>query len=71
MKSRQIFGGGGGEAQMSSCIRIRPVGTELFHADGQTDMMKLIVDFAILRSPNSSSVQSLEFVLHYAVVTFS
>ena len=24
-------------------MKIRPVGTELFHADGQTDMTKLIV----------------------------
>ena len=47
------------------------MGTELFHADGQTDMTKLILDFVILRSPNNSSVQSLELILHYAVVTFS
>jgi len=26
-------------------MKIRRVGTELFHADGQTDMMKLIVAF--------------------------
>ena len=26
-------------------MKIRPVGAELFHADGQTDMMKLIVAF--------------------------
>jgi hypothetical protein len=25
-------------------MKIRPVGAELFHADGWTDMMKLIVD---------------------------
>jgi hypothetical protein len=36
-------------------MKIRPVGDELFHAggrtDGQTDMTKLIVAFAILRTP--------------------
>jgi len=26
-------------------MKIRPVGEELFHADGQTDMMNLIVTF--------------------------
>ena len=26
-------------------MQIRPVGEKLFHADGQTDMTKLIVDF--------------------------
>jgi len=26
-------------------MNIRPVGAELLHADGRTDMMKLIVDF--------------------------
>ena len=26
-------------------MTIRPVGAELFHADGRTDMTKLIVDF--------------------------
>jgi hypothetical protein len=30
---------------MSSFIKIRPVGVELFHADGQTYMTKLIVAF--------------------------
>ena len=33
------------KAQVSNFIKIRPVGTELFHADGQTDMTKLIVAF--------------------------
>ena len=31
--------------QISNFVNIRPVGTELFHADGQTDMTKLIVTF--------------------------
>ena len=31
--------------QISNFMKIRPVGNELFHADGQTDMTKLIVTF--------------------------
>jgi hypothetical protein len=30
---------------MPNFIKIRPVGAELFHADGQTDMTKLLVAF--------------------------
>jgi len=30
---------------MSNFIKLRPVGAELFHADGQTDMTKLILAF--------------------------
>jgi hypothetical protein len=32
-------------AQVSSFIKIRPVGAEVFHAEGRTDMKKLIVAF--------------------------
>ena len=38
------------QTQISSFLKIRPVGTELFHADGRTDTMKLIV--AILNFTN-------------------
>ena len=31
--------------QIPNFIKIRPVGAELFHADGQTDKTKLIVAF--------------------------
>jgi len=31
--------------QLSKFISVCPVGAELFHADGQTDMAKLIVAF--------------------------
>jgi len=31
--------------KISNFMKIRPVGAELFHADGQTDMTKLIVAF--------------------------
>jgi hypothetical protein len=40
--SRQIFGKRG---QIPSSIKIRPVGAELFLADGQTDMTQLTVAF--------------------------
>ena len=43
--SRQIFEK---KAQISSLIKIHPVGAELFHADGQTDMTKLTVAFCNL-----------------------
>jgi hypothetical protein len=33
------------KAQISSFIKIRPLGAELFYAHGQTDMTKLIVAF--------------------------
>jgi hypothetical protein len=33
------------KAHIPSFIKIRPVGLELFHADGQTDVTKLIVAF--------------------------
>jgi hypothetical protein len=31
-------------------MKIRPVGTELFHADGRTDMTKLMDAFPILQT---------------------
>jgi hypothetical protein len=40
--SRQIFGK---KALISSFIKIRPLGAELLHADGRTDMSKLKVAF--------------------------
>jgi hypothetical protein len=45
----EIFGRFSKTAQMSSFIKIRLMGAELFNADGQTDL-KLIVVFAILRT---------------------
>jgi len=32
--------------QISNFMKIRPVGAELFHEEGQTDMTKLIVTFS-------------------------
>ena len=42
--SRQIFGGEK-NIQTPIFIKIRSVGAELFHADGQTDMTNLTVTF--------------------------
>ena len=40
-------------------MKIRPVGAELFHADGQTDMTKLTVAFRNLRmGPKNVRIQS-------------
>ena len=48
--SEQIFE----KAQIQSFIKIRPVGVELFHADTQTYMTKLIVAFRNLANvPNN------------------
>jgi hypothetical protein len=37
--------GGGRRAQISNFIKFRPVGAELFHADGHTDTTNLTVTF--------------------------
>ena len=38
-------------------MKIRPVGAELFHADGQTDMPKLIVSFRnFANAPNETDI---------------
>ena len=37
-------------AEISNFMNVRPVGVELFHADGQTDVTKLIVAFAVFRT---------------------
>jgi hypothetical protein len=44
---RQILGGKRKKkaAQISNFITICPVGAELFHVDGQTDVLKLAVAF--------------------------
>jgi hypothetical protein len=41
--------------QISSFIKILPMGAELFHADGQTDMIKLLVAFYnFAKAPNEN-----------------
>ena len=52
---------------MWNLMKIRPVGAELFHADGRTDMAKLIVTFRnIANVPKNHLIswQWLEFKPH-------
>jgi hypothetical protein len=42
-------------------MKIRPVGAEVFHADGQTDVAQLIVAFRTFA--NSPETQSLKHLL--------
>ena len=44
-QSRLVVTGVSGQPVGPVYMRIRPVGAELFHADGQTDMKKLMVAF--------------------------
>ena len=43
--------------QIPNFVKIRSVGVELFHADRQTDMMKLVVSFRnIANAPKNVSI---------------
>ena len=55
--TRQIFE----KSQISSFIKIRPVGAELFHADRQTDM-KLIVAFRNIANAPEKKQLSLSVI---------
>jgi hypothetical protein len=45
---------------MPNFMKIRPLGAELYHADGRTDMMKLTVAFYnFTHMPNSLNVHDL------------
>jgi len=50
--------------QISNFMKIRPVGAELFHADGQTDMTEPIVAFR-----NFANASKKLFVLPQSVFT--
>jgi hypothetical protein len=50
-------------------MKIRPEGAELFHADGETDTTKLIVDFRNIANTPKNSLQSCNAHFH-AVMTF-
>jgi len=43
-------------------MKIRPVGAELFHADGRTDMTKLLVAFRNLAKAPKSCIKRWAFV---------
>jgi hypothetical protein len=44
-----------------SFIKIRPVGAELFHADGETNMTKIIVAFRNFANASKKQVCGLNF----------
>ena len=44
--------------QISNFMKIRPVGAELFHADGRTDMTKLIAPFRNFANAPKNEQQS-------------
>ena len=47
------------KAQVLSFVKTRPVGAELFHADGRTDMTKLIVAFRNFANAPKTRVRKL------------
>jgi hypothetical protein len=47
------------EAQTSNFMKIRPMGAELFHGDGQTDTPKLIVAFRNFTNPPQNPKSTL------------
>ena len=48
--------------QISKFMKIRPVGAELFHADGQTDVAKVIVTFRnFANAPRNDSSNRINF----------
>ena len=49
-------------SQILSLLKVRPVGAELFHADGQTDMTKLIVAFRNFANAPKNEFCSLELI---------
>jgi len=46
------------DPQIPNFMKIRPVGAELFHADGRTDMTNLIVAFPNFANASKSSCKS-------------
>ena len=45
--------------QKPNLMKIHPVGVELFHADGQADMTKVIIAFRnIAKAPNSMNIEN-------------
>jgi hypothetical protein len=48
-------------AQIANLMKTRPVRAELFHADGQTDIMKLIAAFRNFANAPSKKVPNVVF----------
>jgi hypothetical protein len=49
----------------SNFMKIRPVGAALFHADGVTDMVKLVVGFRDFANAPSSWIWQVLLLIHY------
>jgi hypothetical protein len=59
-------------AQISIFMKIRPVGAELLHADGQIDMMELIVAFRCFANvPNNAAYFPPRSVTHIPLGQYS
>jgi hypothetical protein len=55
---------------MSCLIKIRPVGAELFLADGQTDMTKLIVAFRNFANAHKTVKKIMLVYSHFSLLCF-
>ena len=55
--------------QISNFVKIRPVGAELFHADGRTDTTKLIVAFRNFVNTSKTMVKFSYFVYWQLLLT--
>ena len=63
--SRQIFEGKK-NTQISNYMKIRPVGAELFHAGGRTDMTKLTVAFRnFANAPKNHTTDELHRLFYH------
>ena len=58
------------KAQISNFVKIRSVGAELLHAEGRTDMTKLIVVFRNFPNAPKTSEFSAHFVFTHFVRSF-
>ena len=59
------------KSQISGFIKIRPVGAELFHADRQTDMTKLIVAFRNFANAPKKAIHTPLLKLLHLLENFS
>jgi hypothetical protein len=53
---------------MSNLMKIRPLGAELFHADGQTDMTKLIVAFRNFAKAPKNEIRIAGYISLYIYI---
>jgi hypothetical protein len=65
LKKLIIFTGFGKNTQISNFMKIRPLGAEMFHADGRTDVTKIRVAFSNFANArrNHSRTRNTIFVI--------